>query len=237
MARNHIVLAAVLTTALSAAAIPPFLGWAMAEDAATGAPARAEKSKRVRHEEVAAAPTAPATPPAPAAPAEARRQICLLDRGTILSTAAINVASSQRLVQLRAAAQDEIVAANKGLQADGKALDEDRRPPTDEALKKAREMLADRARGINQRAAVLGRELQATEQSVNAQIQGAAAPIVQAVEREQGCGLLLAREGVIDPQSTVDITQAVLQRMDAQIRPQPFDRVHLAVQGSPPAAP
>lgn len=187
------------------------------------------KPKHAKGGDRTAAPPPPSPsdqPPAAAAPQVASTsRICTLSRETIVASAAINVTTNQRLAQLRQGAQAEIAAAMTSLQNDTKILDGDKRSPSDDGLKKAREGLADRSRAIAQRADLLTRELEATRQSVNVQIQNAAGPIIEASEKEHSCTLLLAREGVIDSNGTVDITQPVLAEMNAKLHPRPFELV------------
>ncbi len=211
---------------------------AQSQDAATDAPAGAKPAKRsgkhakpeLRPSDAAEAPAADkdAAAQAAAATPSPLSRVCLLSRETIVGNAAVNVSINQRLLQLRQSAQNEINEANKTLQADTKALDADKRPPTDEGLKKAREDLANRNRALAQRADLLTRELEATRQTVSVQLKTAALPLLQGVEKQQGCTLLLARESVLDGAGAIDVTPMVIAAMNAELHPQPFGLVTLA---------
>ncbi len=173
------------------------------------------------------APMPAAAPAAMVASAAIPLTICVIDRGFIIQRADINVATSKRLTELRQQASDELLSTQQALQADIKALADEKRPAGDEVLKSKTAALEARARALNTEAELKRRRIDLTREIVNKQISTAALPFLQAAEKQKACTLLLSQESVIDGSGASDITPTVMAAMNASLRPMAFSLVEL----------
>ncbi len=157
--------------------------------------------------------------------------VCILNRQSVMQQANINVASTKRLNDLRQAAQADINTAQRNLEAEYKALNDEKRLPNDAVFKSKKAALDVRVQVLTVAAEKKRRQIDVTRDEVNRQISVAALPILQSIEKDKACTLLLPQETVLDSNGVTDITGAVIEGMNTQLRPMPFA---LAELGSPP---
>ncbi len=155
------------------------------------------------------------------------RGICVFSRESLYSATRIGTGANQRLLELREEAQAETDAERSALQNDLAVFTLQKNTLTPEITAQLQDGLAARQAGLAAKIGQRTRELEKTRQTVTAQIDAAALPIIKAMERANQCTLLLARESVLDGEGTVDITPVVIETIDAQLRTAPFPRLRL----------
>ena len=191
------------------------------------APKKPKPKPRVRHAEtpLATAVNDSVSDPRPVG----ARHICVIDRAAVDQQAAVNVASNKRLQDLRASAQAQVDDARKKVEAQLQSNDgELRQKPDDAVLKQRRQALAAQMQEIVNRAGLFSREYEATRQGVTNQLHSATLPIVQGVAAGNGCSVVLARETIVDPGDSFDISRPVVDKMNAQLEFKPFYFVDLS---------
>jgi outer membrane protein len=168
--------------------------------------------KRMLSAALLAAALAPAA--APAAPKASR--ICVLDQSALLARSSLALAEAARFQQLRQTAQANFDKDNRALEADARALENFKRDLPPATLQARAQDLAQRRADLARRGEQVNRDLAKLDETVTANVMRAATPTIQAVERESGCGLLIARSALLDlPDTSLDITPKVIDRMNA----------------------
>jgi Skp family chaperone for outer membrane proteins len=185
-------------------------------------------------------PDALATPPAATASASSKHEyggpliagVCLLSREQVFAQSKVGQAAAARLRQLSQRAQAGFEADRRKIEAEAKALRAQQMTLQPAQIQHRQQQLEARAQALQTGAAQVGRELEATRTKVTGQIEEAIQPIVQAAYQSKACGLLLSREAVVGGNLGNDLTDTVLQGLDAKMTTITFEREHL-----PPTAP
>jgi Skp family chaperone for outer membrane proteins len=161
--------------------------------------------------------------------------VCLISREAIFANAKVGQFASTRLKQLADAAEAEIETDRKPLEAEIKAFQAEA-PKMSEAQHHTREQaLGAKLQPVQAKAALRGREIEATRAKVMGRIADAAQPVIAQVFKQRACGLLLDRNTVLAGNMTNDLTPAVVQGLDAKISTIAFEREALPTQA--PSAP
>lgn len=156
--------------------------------------------------------------------------VCLLSQQAVLANAKVGVAATQRLKQLADAADAEIAAGRQPIQTDAQALQAQSASLKPAELEARRQGLATRVQALQQTADQRRREIEATRQKVLTRIATEAQPVIAAVYKAHGCGLLFDRNTVMGGNMAGDLTAAVVQGLDARITTITFDRESLPAQ-------
>ncbi|MFZ0269947.1 OmpH family outer membrane protein [Caulobacter sp.] len=158
--------------------------------------------------------------------------VCMISREAIFANAKVGQSASARLKQLADAAETEVESDRKPLDAEIKAFQAEA-PKLPEAQRRARELaLSAKLQPVQAKAALRGREIEATRTKVMGRIADAAQPVIAQVFKQRACGLLLDRNTVLAGNMTNDLTPAVVQGLDAKISTIPFERETLPPQAS-----
>ncbi|MFN3352057.1 MAG: OmpH family outer membrane protein [Brevundimonas sp.] len=179
----------------------------------------------------AAAQTAGPANPGPAIPG-----VCVYHNERLIaqSTAGQSLATGiQRLVEevraelqpYAAAIETEAQALQSGQATIPQAEFEQRRTALQQRIQEAAQLEQTRD---NELRYTRGVQLQTIAQAVD--------PIVVAVYQERGCGILIDRESVYVVNPAMDITDAVIQRLNTQLPTLSFNRLQVPVQQQQPAA-
>jgi len=179
-----------------------------------------------------------ASEPAPAAKAQPSlggpliKGVCLLSEDVVLQVAKVSVSANRRLQQLKDQAQAEVNAARAPIDVDFKALQADaaRGPSAD--IDKRKATIQARYQTVQDMTDQRNREIEATRVKALGRISAELQPVVAAIYKAKGCGLLFNRSAVLGGNLGGDITDDVVKGMDARITSFAFDRENLP----PPAA-
>jgi len=161
--------------------------------------------------------------------------VCLLSPDAILRNAKVAKAADVRLQQLARAAQAEINAERQPLQAQAKALQAEaaKLKPEDRAARE--KALIAKLQPIQAKEQLRSREIAATRAKVIERISNEAQPVIAAAYQARRCGLLVNRNSVLGGNMGNDITQTVLQGLDARITTINFERETLPATATPAA--
>jgi Skp family chaperone for outer membrane proteins len=150
--------------------------------------------------------------------------VCLLSREAIFANAKVGVAATARLQQLAKAAQDEIAAEQKPIDADVRAFQAEAGKLTPAQRQSREQALAPRVQAIQAKAQQRSREIEATRQKAMGQIAEDAQPVLAQVYKAKGCGLLVDRNSVLGGNMANDLTAEVVKGLDARITTISFNR-------------
>jgi len=179
-------------------------------------------------------PAAAATPPAiatgPAIPG-----LCVLNREGLLYGSTVGKYVDQRLHQLKAQSDAELNAEAASLKTDIGALQAQKATlPPEQYEQRGTEMNA-RISAFQGKAQKRDAEMQRTLEKAVARINQEAEPYVTQAFTQHGCSILLSSEGVMFSAKSMDITDQVVQALNAKFTQFPFDREQIPDQ--PSAAP
>jgi outer membrane protein len=181
-----------------------------------------QASAQTATHKAAAATTAPAGPAinyGPPLPG-----VCVFSNDGALGLSTVGKAAATRLQQLRAQASAELSGEQSSLQEDIKAFQAKRASLTQDQIQAQGQPLEERAQALNQKATQRQRELEYTAQHARARIEQAVEPLVRAVFEERHCSLLLNGDSVMATNPAMDITAAVVTRLNATMSTITFDR-------------
>jgi outer membrane protein len=178
----------------------------------------------------AAAPATPAAPTGPAIPG-----LCVFSQEYLIGGSVVGKFALNRLQQLGAQADAEISSEAQTLQADGKALDAQHATLTADQYDQRMAALQVRDREIQRKYQLRQKEMQATKEKAFNTIGQQAEPILRQVVAERNCSIVLSSAAVLVGSPSMDISTAVVQRLDAKIQQFAFDREHLDTQAGPSA--
>jgi len=183
----------------------------------------------------AQAPAPPAgaqlTNPGPALPG-----VCIMDSNRVIQTSAVGRAVAARLQQLGQQVRAELQPQQTAIETEARTLDTQRATLQPAQLQQRGGALQTRYATFQQLAEIRGRELQATEQVAIRRVGTEMQPVVNQVYGQRGCGLLLDRNSVIAANPAMDISDAVIQGLNARIQTFTFERERAPAQGAAPAA-
>lgn len=175
---------------------------------------------------------APATPPraseglgGPVVPG-----ICFLSREAVLVNSRVGAAATQRLQQLATSGEAEIATERRAIEADIAAFRKDAAKMSAEARQAKDAELAARLQPVQDKAAHIAREIEATRIKVTEKISAEAQPVIAQAYTERRCGLLLDRTVALGGNLANDLTAAVVQSLDKRIQILDFDRERLPPQ-------
>ena len=188
---------------------------------------------------LAASTTLAQAAPAPAAPAPAAantqpslggpliKGVCLLSEDVVLRDAQVGVNAYKRIQQLKDQAQAEVNTARAPVDADFKALPTDAGKVTPAEIEKRRVSIQARYQTLQDMTDQRSREIEATRIKAVQRISLELQPVVAAVYKAKGCGLLLNRNAVLGGNLGGDLTADVIKGLDARITTFAFDRENL----------
>jgi Skp family chaperone for outer membrane proteins len=200
------VLASTLLLAAPALAAPPAPDQAVPAAAATAAPVEAD-----RHD--FGGPLVPG--------------VCLLSREQVFARSKIGQAAAARLKQLGLKAQANLEAEKRKLEAEAKAFQTQQATMQPAQAQHRQQQLQARFQAIQANAAQINREMEATRTKATGLVEEAFEPVVKTAYQAKGCGLLISREAVVGGNLGNDLTEAVVQGLDAKATTITFEREHL----------
>lgn len=168
----------------------------------------------------------PALALSPAAPPLGGPQVagvCLLSRQAVLANAKVGEAATARLREIAQKVEADLVTQRQPLEAEAKTLQAQGSSLKPADLKARRQALAEQVQTLQETANLKNREIEATREKALARIATEAEPVIAEVYKAHGCGLLLDRSSVLGGNMGGDLTQAVIQGLDAKMTTISFD--------------
>ncbi len=213
-------LSKTLLTAISALALmSPAVG-ALAQTAAKSKPKAAATS---------APAAAPAPPPPPLQLGAGIPGVCVFSEEAAVSRSSAGDTINKRMQQLGAQVQAELGPEQTSLDADikaFKALPQDQQQAQGPALQQ-------RVQDFEGKRALRQRELETTLRKAIGRVDGELEPIIRVVVASRSCGLLLKADNAIYAANpTMDITSAVIEKLNTKLPSVTFDREHLDAQAA-----
>ena len=213
-------LSKTLLTAISALALmSPAVG-ALAQTAAKSKPKAAATS---------APAAAPAPPPPPLQLGAGIPGVCVFSEEAAVSRSSAGDTINKRMQQLGAQVQAELGPEQTSLDADikaFKALPQDQQQAQGPALQQ-------RVQDFEGKRALRQRELETTLRKAIGRVEGELEPIIRVVVASRSCGLLLKADNAIYAANpTMDITSAVIEKLNTKLPSVTFDREHLDAQAA-----
>lgn len=167
------------------------------------------------------AQTAPA--PAPARPAVAPGPnipgICVFYEERALVTSTVGKQFGQRLKVLTDQATAELRTEVQAMDTERRALEAQRASPTitQEQLEQRILLFQQRSGSLDRKAAQRGRELEATKNKGIERINREMSPLLMQVYAERNCGLMLNRNIVYHANPAMDVTDAVVAKLNTKL--------------------
>ncbi|HEY1224251.1 MAG TPA: OmpH family outer membrane protein [Brevundimonas sp.] len=174
----------------------------------------------------ASAQTQPASNPGPVIPG-----MCVLNLEGVLGISVPGQAMAARMRELRAEVNGEVGPYYQAVQTGLNTLQQGAAAMSQQDRDQQSQLLRQRYEEAQQLEQTREQELAYTGQEQLKVMAAAAKPIIEAVYAERGCGMLLSSDTVINMNPAMDISETVLQRVNAQIQPnRTFARMAVPVQ-------
>ena len=150
--------------------------------------------------------------------------ICLLSREAIFANAKAGIAASARLKQISDAAQAEVDAERKPVEAEIKAFQAEAAKLTPAQRQTREQALSAKLQPIQAKAQLRSREIEATRAKAMDRIATETQPVIAQAYKAKNCGLLVDRNMALGGNFTNDLTPAVVQGLDAKLSTITFER-------------
>ena len=173
-----------------------------------------------------------------AAPALAQTNIAVFNEERVLRQSAVGQHIAARIGEIRNEIDAELTALGQPIQAEQEALEAETAALSPEAIQ-ARPDLMSRIQTLNTNAREFEatrqrrqQELVATERQAMRPVLEALQEVLQEVVAEQGIHILVDRSNLVFATEDVDISPAVIERMNARLPTVPVNRVRLPEQAA-----
>jgi outer membrane protein len=137
---------------------------------------------------------------------------------------------NDRMKQLSAVVQAEVVSEQTSIQNDAKALDGQKATLQADVYQQRGQALQQRYAQLQEKVQLRQKELETTQQKAFSRVLQAAGPMVGQVVGQRSCGILLDASAVIVGNPSLDITQTVITMLNGSLTQFAFDREHLDAQ-------
>ncbi|MEO0030987.1 MAG: hypothetical protein RIS94_745 [Pseudomonadota bacterium] len=154
--------------------------------------------------------------------------VCLLSREAVVANSKVGVFAGARIKQLAQEAQAEIDAQRKPLDAEAAALRAQAGKLSPDQRRAQEKALADKFAPIQAKADLRSREIERTRTKAVETISAQAQPVIAAVYKDKGCGLLFDRNVALGGNFANDLTAAVVSALDAKVTTLDIQRENLA---------
>jgi len=166
----------------------------------------------------------------PANPGPVIPGVCVFHNERLLAQSTVGVSVRDGMRTLSDQVSGELQPYAQSIQAEITALEQGRGTIPEQEFAQRSQALQQRIREAQQLEAQRQQELEYTLNMQLRAIAQATDPILVAVYQERGCGLLLSREAVIEMNPAMDITDVVVQRLNAALPSLSFSRMTPPVQ-------
>jgi len=175
------------------------------------------------------AQTAPAARPAAATPPPGPMiaGVCTYSPERALFASTVGKSVATRLQQLAAAADAELKSEQTAIENELRTLEGQRATIPQDQFQQRALTLQQRAGKFEQKRALRTRELQATQQKAYTRVATELQPLVSQTYGERNCGIMVNRDQLIYGNPQMDVTDAVIAKLNAKITTFPFERERL----------
>ena len=171
---------------------------------------------------LAQAAAAPAVTHGPALPG-----VCVLSVEGAIGTSSVGKYVGTRMEQIITQVNSELNAEKTAIDNEAKALDGQRATLDQNTYEQRAAALQVRANGLQRKAALRDREVQATQQKAFARVGQELDPVIRQVYQQKQCSMLLSRDALVIANPAMDITTQVVTGLNAKIVQFTFDRERL----------
>jgi Skp family chaperone for outer membrane proteins len=166
----------------------------------------------------------------PANPGPVIPGVCVFHNERLLAQSSVGQSVQTGMRTLSQQVSGELEPYAQSIQAEITALEQGRGTIPEQEFAQRSQALQQRIAEARQLEAQRQQELEYTLNMQLRAIAQATDPILVAVYQERGCGLLLSREAVIEMNPAMDITDVVIQRLNAALPSLSFSRMTPPVQ-------
>jgi Skp family chaperone for outer membrane proteins len=179
----------------------------------------------------AAAPAAPQLNPGPAIAG-----VCIYSVEEAITQSQMGVAANDRMKQLQAVVEAELKPERDRIETEGQALQTAQKTEARETFVPKAQAFQTKVNAFEEKYNLRLKEMQATQQKVQGLIAQELESPLQVAYQEKGCGLLVDRNAVLFANPSMDITAAVVTKLNAGKKTLSFDREILAAPKAATAA-
>jgi Skp family chaperone for outer membrane proteins len=166
----------------------------------------------------------------PANPGPAIPGVCVYFNQRVLAQSTVGQAVQTRMEQLAQEVQGEIQPYATTIQSEAQALQQGAATIPADQMNQRRQQLQQRIQEAQQLEATRENELRYTLAQQRQKISEAIEPLLVAVYQEKGCGIMIDRESVFIMNPAMDVTDTVIQRLNAQLPTLSFNRMPVPAQ-------
>lgn len=156
--------------------------------------------------------------------------VCVYHHERLLAQSTAGQSVQTGMQRLQQEVQTELAPYEQFIQTEGQALQQGRASIPQDQFATREQALATRYQEARTLAQTREGELRYTQAMQLQAIAQAADPIIMALYTERGCGILIARDGVMRVNPTMDLTEAAIQRVNAALPTLSFSRMQVPVQ-------
>lgn len=165
------------------------------------------------------------TNPGPAIPG-----VCVYFNQRVLAQSTVGQAVQTRMEQLAQEVQGELQPYATAIQTEAQALQQGAATIPADQMNQRRQQLQTRIQEAQQLEGTRDNELRYTLAQQRQKISEAIEPLLVAVYQEKGCGIMIDRESVFIMNPAMDVTDTVIQRLNAQLPTLSFNRMPVPAQ-------
>ncbi|MEN5145707.1 OmpH family outer membrane protein [Brevundimonas diminuta] len=166
----------------------------------------------------------------PANPGPAIPGVCVYFNQRVLAQSTAGQAVQTRMEQLAQEVQGELQPYATAIQTEAQALQQGASTIPADQMNQRRQALQQRVQEAQQLEGTRDNELRYTLAEQRRKISEAIEPLLVAVYQEKGCGIMIDRESVFIMNPSMDVTDTVIQRLNAQLPTLSFNRMPVPAQ-------
>ena len=166
----------------------------------------------------------------PANPGPAIPGVCVYFNQRVLAQSTVGQAVQTRMEQLAQEVQGELQPYATAIQTEAQALQQGAATIPADQMNQRRQALQTRIQEAQQLEGTRDNELRYTLAEQRRKISEAIEPLLVAVYQEKGCGIMIDRESVFIMNPAMDVTDTVIQRLNAQLPTLSFNRMPVPAQ-------
>ena len=166
----------------------------------------------------------------PANPGPAIPGVCVYFNQRVLAQSTVGQAVQTRMEQLAQEVQGELQPYATAIQTEAQALQQGAATIPADQMNQRRQQLQTRIQEAQQLEGTRDNELRYTLAQQRQKISEAIEPLLVAVYQEKGCGIMIDRESVFIMNPSMDVTDTVIQRLNAQLPTLSFNRMPVPAQ-------
>ncbi|WP_427792807.1 OmpH family outer membrane protein [Brevundimonas diminuta] len=166
----------------------------------------------------------------PSNPGPAIPGVCVYFNQRVLAQSTAGQAVQTRMEQLAQEVQGELQPYATAIQTEAQALQQGASTIPADQMNQRRQALQQRIQEAQQLEGTRDNELRYTLAEQRRKISEAIEPLLVAVYQEKGCGIMIDRESVFIMNPSMDVTDTVIQRLNAQLPTLSFNRMPVPAQ-------